>query len=353
MAVVRRDEPVTVGVPCPRAWCTDADRLRLRREDHVLPLQARVLDRWSDGSIRWVLLDFRASVERKPRGYSLDQVEDARTRPSPLPVSLSARHAVVDTGAASFELHADGTIECRIGANAPPLHGRFQLLDANGERVPVAVDRMAVEETGSIRTCLLVEARAGDEDSGLRLTTRFHFFSNATSVRIETTLRNTRRAQHAGGFWDLGDAGSHYFKEWAFGVTGPFGSERLEAACSPELGAALQAVALPFEIYQDSSGGEHWRSSNHVNRNGIVPVAFRGYRVRSSHAESSGLRATPTMVLRSGRMTVSVSKQWFWQRFPKAMSVSNDGVVVGLLPSQYADIHELQGGEQITEECVV
>ena len=58
----RRNEPVTVGVPFPQGWCQRVDDLRLCASDGTaLPLQARVLDRWIDGSARWALLDFQAS----------------------------------------------------------------------------------------------------------------------------------------------------------------------------------------------------------------------------------------------------------------------------------------------------
>src|SRR4051812_22801405 len=59
----RRREPVTCGIPWPRGVLHDVADLSMRDErGEVVSLQARCLDRWPDGSVRWVLLDWQASV---------------------------------------------------------------------------------------------------------------------------------------------------------------------------------------------------------------------------------------------------------------------------------------------------
>ena len=40
----------------------------------------------------------------------------------------------------------------------------------------------------------------------------------------------------------------------------------------------------------------------------------------------------------------------FWQNFPKAIESDGESLVIRLFPAQYADLHELQGGEQRTHE---
>src|SRR5690348_10086941 len=59
----RRGEPVTCGIPWPRGLLQDTANLRLSEGvGRRLPLQARALDRWPDGSVRWSLLDWQADV---------------------------------------------------------------------------------------------------------------------------------------------------------------------------------------------------------------------------------------------------------------------------------------------------
>src|SRR5262245_45499622 len=60
----RRGEPVTCGIPWPRGALADASGLRLcDAAGRLIPLQARVLNRWPGGSARWVLLDWQATAD--------------------------------------------------------------------------------------------------------------------------------------------------------------------------------------------------------------------------------------------------------------------------------------------------
>ena len=57
----RRDEPIRIGVPLAHGRLLDPNRLKLwDASGHPRPIVGRILDRWSDGSIRWLLLDFQA-----------------------------------------------------------------------------------------------------------------------------------------------------------------------------------------------------------------------------------------------------------------------------------------------------
>jgi hypothetical protein len=107
-------------------------------------------------------------------------------------------------------------------------------------------------------------------------------------------------------------------------------------------------MELPLELYQDSSGGEHWDSRNHLNRDGRLAVRFPGYRLRAGDEESKGRRAGPVVVLDSEHGTLALTMRHFWQNFPKAVEASRAGLTLGLFPRQHAELHELQGGEQKT-----
>ena len=39
----------------------------------------------------------------------------------------------------------------------------------------------------------------------------------------------------------------------------------------------------------------------------------------------------------------------FWQNFPKALEVRGNRLTIGIFPRQYADVYQLQGGEQKTQ----
>jgi hypothetical protein len=166
---------------------------------------------------------------------------------------------------------------------------------------------------------------------------------------MRSTLHNPRRARHRGGLWDLGDPGSIPFREfvleWRLA-----GSAAKHVTWLLEPSAAVQSssAATPVEIYQDSSGGENWASRNHVNRDGRVPLTFRGYRVQGGGETTTGVRAQPVVALQGDRGGITLAIAEFWQQFPKSIEVRDDAVRAGLFPPQYADLFELQGGEQKT-----
>src|SRR5687768_13373585 len=69
--IERRGEPVSCGLPWPQGAVLSADQFRLEGPTgHLEAVQTRVLERWSDGSIRWCLFDFLASTDDS-RGYRL------------------------------------------------------------------------------------------------------------------------------------------------------------------------------------------------------------------------------------------------------------------------------------------
>jgi hypothetical protein len=187
-------------------------------------------------------------------------------------------------------------------------------------------------------------ASAGGPDS-LLLTARLHFFAGLSTVRLLITLTNPRNAVHAGGFWDLGDPGSILIKS-AHLVVG-LSSAAQSVAVSPEVDVPSRTAEFPFELYQDSSGGEHWQSTNHINRERRVPTTFRGYRMRGGGREESGLRASPCVTV--GALSASVPD--FWQNFPRSIESDGQTLTLGLFPRQFSDLHEIQGGEQKTYEC--
>jgi hypothetical protein len=109
-----------------------------------------------------------------------------------------------------------------------------------------------------------------------------------------------------------------------------------------------QAERASFSLYQDSSGGEHWDSLNHVNREGRVVCRFRGYQLLVDDRQAAGERALPTLAVRSAGGRIALAYPEFWQQFPKAISVERDRLRVGLFPHECDDLFELQGGERKT-----
>ncbi|MCD6405923.1 MAG: hypothetical protein J7M19_08860, partial [Planctomycetes bacterium] len=95
----RRSWPITGGVPLPKGTVSDPAQIGIDGAD----CQARVLSRWSDGSIRWVLLDYQADVAGGGKATnSVVLSPKPLVAPQGNTVTETADEIVVDTGALKF-----------------------------------------------------------------------------------------------------------------------------------------------------------------------------------------------------------------------------------------------------------
>jgi hypothetical protein len=336
--------PVTTGIPWPRGALRDERTLVLRDATGTpVRLQARALDLWGDGSVRWVLLDWIAAAGAGP--YRAEIGEPVEVEGPVVKVEGETDYVTVDTGVAQFTI--DDT-------DALPFGAQLSLTSETEPETELELWSVTAEARGPVRACVTLRGPVLAQHTApvVEFEARLHFFAGSPVVRCELTLRNPRRATHTAGLWDLGDAGSVFLKDAS--LTFRLGGEGSPSIhCSPELGAPAEAFAAPFELYQDSSGGENWTSANHLNAQRQVPHTFRGYRLKSGGQERTGLRATPIVTLSRGEQAVGVAVPQFWQNFPKAVEATDDTLTLRLFPKQSAAPHELQGGEQKTHTFAV
>ena len=352
----RRREPITIGVPLPRGLTASPVDFRLETASGVIGVQARPLDRWPDGSLRWVLLDFPAAAG--PGGteaidHTLVVGPHADVRgDTALRVATAAGRVAVATGPATFVFEIGGAFPLSsvdVGGASPvdTATSGFRV-GLQERRVDFRVAAVAVHETGPFRAEIEMEGAGVPTGAGepLAVSARVELFAGSTTARVSLTVQNPRRARHSGGYWELGDAGSVLVESAALvlSLTTPIRGVR----CAPEFGAPLDAAAMPFEIYQESSGGERWNASVHRNRDGRVPLRFRGYRLRSGASTRSGDRASPVVVVETARGAMAVTAPGFWENYPSAIAVQGTEIACGFFPAQAPDRYELQGGEQKT-----
>jgi hypothetical protein len=320
-----------------------------------LAVQTRILDRWPDSSVRWLLLDWQ-STRPAGEGYRVSlgrTTQAAPPGPQQLRVSCQDDLIALDTGAARFQFRSGTHRELLSADSADQILCTFLTIQDNqGRSHTPHITELEIEESGPLRAVVRMGGYLADikHDPFINFSARLHFYAGSATVRFVLTMRNPRRAEHPGGLWDLGDRGSIYFKDASLTLQLPPNPAKSVLRFSAETTATVETCEPPFEIYQDSSGGPNWRSTNHVNRNRVVPNSFCGYRVRAAGKELFGKRATPLVTLTQGDYTVSVTVPRFWQNFPKALEVSGSSLTLRLFPGQYGDVHEIQAGEQKTHE---
>lgn len=317
----RQGEPVTCGVPFPKGLITDPTCLELiDAVDQPQPLQVRILDTWSDGSARWVLCDWRATVQGSA---------EYRLRVQSRPVS--------------------STVATQTSTSKPKeqsITGMLHVEDEAGTKYEAISDGDDVVHVGPLRTCHT--ERGGLSVQGRLLASyvcRTHCFPGLGLQRVHLTINNVNAAEHPGGLWDLGNGGSVYFRDISVRI--PVANEQVTGTLCAEAGHQ-QAFQGAIELYQDSSGGENWRSTNHISRTRNIPLQFRGYQIMYATTTTEGLRATPILTLEGQGKSHSIAMPYFWQNFPKSIEADQHGLTLRLFPKQSLEVHELQGGEQKT-----
>jgi hypothetical protein len=351
-------QPVTFGVPFAKGCLREPFTAVLEGTSiEGIQLQTRPLARWSDDSIKWLLVD--GILPALPAGDHTLQIRlerylpDWTGRPQVRIVQCDKRAVVVDTGKARFHIEADIFRPFRRVS----LHGINEDLrlatevvftDARGRLRHPRISDIEVETAGPLRTTLFFSGDFGKR-RWLRFSARLSFFAGTGLVRASLALHNPRRARHKGGLWDLGDPGSVLFRDFSLGIALP-ADKQVSVRWKAESESSERPLppGTELEIYQDSSGGENWQSRNHVNREGRVPCRFRGYRVRMGQNEEYGLRASPLLQAIYGEVHIGAAITEFWQQFPKSIEYREGRIWLRLFPHQWDDLHELQGGERKT-----
>ena len=352
----RFGEPVNIGIPFPRGRVFDASRLVIFNDaEEPLPTQVQVLGRWPDGSLKWGLLDFYVDIKAECNAnYILGLTSSVGSECSLDRVAIQEHcdEFIIDTGLAKFILNkrefqpfAQVEIQGRKVLSDPG--SRIVLTNKDDEEFLPVIDDIKLGCSGPVRFTFLIRGSFVNQSrEAIGFFSQLSFFAGSGFVEFTFTINNPRAASHPGGLWDLGDCGSFYFRDLSVQMPFPmemtYWNAQPHKPREPHHGSGL-------EIYQDSSGGQHWNSQNHCNRYGKVVPSFCGYEVRENQEiVSKGKRALPTVLLEGSEVNFESSMEKFWQNFPKAIEVQQNGLMLRLFPKQCQDLFELQGGEQKT-----
>jgi hypothetical protein len=349
----RHGEPIAVGITCPRGRVSRSERWGLTdQRGRSTPVQTTVLDRWGDGSVRWLLAEFQADVDAgTPSFYAL-----APDGGADIPTGISIEHAGetlrVWTGVASIDVPRSGNAffaAAEAGGRSILDSTAIVAEDAAGAHYQFAIQRTTIERAGPLRAVIRLDGEmvSASQRPWLDVTMRLHFFAGLGTAKAELSITNPRAARHPGGVWDLGDAGSVLIRDLSIKVV-PARSGQADVWGSLDATDHMEPAGARFAVHQESSGGQNWQHDNHVTRNNAVAARFRGFRAVRDGREVEGLRATPIASIGGGDSRISVALPVFWQIFPKAIEADANHCAVAMFPRAYGDLHELQGGERST-----
>ena len=335
--------PVIAGLCVPKACLTDVASGHVSGFDTPVAAQFEVLNRWNDGSVRWMLASFVAP-EANSTGQELRVVASCEDHSPKYPASDNLTTVKCS--------HGEISITTRDLTCDPPTQRTVRLFpvlrDNKGQDLPLQLDSIRDEVAGPIRQVYLVAARIQSVPF-VTLQLRLTHWEATGLWHVETRIRNARRARHAGGLWDLGDAGSFFFRSLEVVVR----SDEVPAAAithwKPERNHSIRATSSEIFLRQVGSGGANWNSTNHVTASGQNEVQARGYELTADSQSTVGTRAEPTMLVEGDSSYLAVAVPEFWQQFPGSVAATAGTLEVGLFPALPSMTYELQGGEQKTQ----
>ncbi len=356
--------PLRFGVPLPRGELAYPCRAQLvSPSGAVFPTQIVPVAAWPDGSSRWLRIDtvIRTALSpewRETWRLDFESVGELADQGLPKHIPLRVGYSVIPT---STEDSVFGVAD--RSSSQPPLVLAHVFMKTKKGRLRLGQRRhLRWHSPGPICYEVMTEGTfPGMRGLLWRLILRVYPQLNA--IHIKAMLRNTRRARHRGGLWDLGDPGSILLREFGlhlefrdslkhllWRVTPSEDLRTLDGDAWPGNGSSGSSTAdtLIWQVHQASSGGDHWDSFNHVNARGEVRLPFRGYRVASPEGTTSGDRADPLCCLQTDGCSCGFWMTDFWQEFPKRIDVSRQSATLAFLAENPEDLHELQGGEQKT-----
>ncbi|MBI4775170.1 MAG: hypothetical protein HY788_13525 [Deltaproteobacteria bacterium] len=370
-------EPITSGIPLPRRLnVVDSSGLRLLDSTGVpIPAQFTPLARWGGAPtqtsqpIRWVLLDFQASIPASGTTvYSLQQGGPGPSPSASLTVTDGADTVTVNTGAAEFRIS-----KSHGGLSAPglasPMYGRLKAGSDLSDTLtgPVTV---SVVLQGPMRASVHVRGAYRDSTGQalMEYTNRYWFYAGQSKVRLFHTVENNNLCPlgeyeqltcfdiGSGGSIDLEDLSLVFPASLGTGLTYQAGGQG-----DPVSGNLVGNVLL----YQDSSGTDSWNryptmtdwDANPLDTRPRMQsyVSFKGYRITSGGSlVNNGDQAAGWLSVTGSGGSCAIGVRDFWRNFPKALRAAPDGTLeLGLFPDEFGGSgysFNLRAGEHKTHE---
>ena len=239
----------------------------------------------------------------------------------------------------------------------------FRTMPQRSSAAGEGVFETAVLERGPLRSVIRVKGSFGPAAAPvLEYTAWYHFYAGSGRVKLAFTLENndhggrtpTGNARNA----DIGGINCVFFDEMTLDLPLELGPKKHVFLGSGESAEPLGCrLENRVELYQDSSGGEHWNRYRdpkfHPRPNSYV--TFKGYRVFNGDSQvAAGDRALGWIDASDASKGLTVAVQDFWQNFPKSLAVDRDGcVAIGLFPGRYAGDFPFRSGEHKTHEVLL
>ena len=375
--VDRTDEAVTFGVPLPMGSVFSDQSLAIQGTD----AQFRATGTWPDGSIRWVLCDFRATVPANG-SVTYDLVDGSGDATgTELNVSQGGGKITVTTGPMRFTVkdgnfnlfdevwideNGDRTYDASERIVLPGTSPGYTLVDRNANYYETSADpnsTVEVESSGSMRVVLKASGHFVDPSNSqkhVKYTCRIYAYAGKSYVRVFfSELNDVPTGTYSGGAQPLcrwlegegpvgGSINSRFIEDMSLEIPlNLTGSKVYQIQGDAQNAPYSGTVSGSAYLYQDSSGSEWWAST--------PGTTFDGYKFYDNGVEvASGDQSEGWADLSDSRWGAAIGMRHFWENFPGGLEVEDTGVIrARLYPSDYSMPCEHRSGEQKTREMMI
>lgn len=296
--VERGDWPMALNVPLAPGMLREGQPLAIRCEGRLLPTQARPLVLWPDGSLRWVRLDSVVSLKAGQSAALTVVAEKPPPPPRPLRILESRNGIAVDTGVIAFEIP----------------RARFAIADdfrPRGQSEPVM---------GAVSTSMIAGGHvyAAAPPRSLRVTV-------AGPVHGEIEMRGALGPEFEYLIRLQVDAGSPFVR-----ILHTY----IKVGGRSETEVERLSIDVPFE---SSLSGTYWVG---VDRGKAIHGQLENGALRT-FAQVDNLSYTAGGDRRQGNLAgwfelshgdraIGLAARWFWQEYPKAVSLGPAGITYDL-----------------------
>ena len=305
----RRSAPVTSGVPLKQGMIHKADDLRLLdASGNSVPLQWQPLALWPDGSVKWALLDFQASVPAEDEALFTLKKGSPPKHPGPVKVSRKGDAVTINTGALRISL------DCAK---------------------PGLIDGIWLHDTGSGWTEVATQL-----DASMR-TAKGEFVASRSKMSVAVERRGPMRATVALKGEHLNSKGTRCFsfvlRIHAFAGLPYLKLEYMFLNDNPTgVFTKVREVKLDLQLATEQVQQLHIGGFDPATPKGDVRLFQKDDRrcaLEGLGRKRVGDKAPGWITVEGQAGAVTGVVRDFWQQWPKSLEASADRVSFGLLPA--------------------
>ncbi len=333
----RRDEPVCVGIPIADGVPANTGWTLLDAEGNPRSCTWEILSSWPSGCPKWIRLTMVLDAQAGARQVYNAAPTDSSGANSAFR-ETDPTWAIDDTnGITLLPIQGDTNVERHLTFG-------FEVVDRHGTTWRGRSFNSSVRSSDQLSSTVVASGTLGSAGR-LAFKVKLTDFRDQGLVRLDFCLHNPRRAEHAGGFWDLGDPGSELLQRATVNIkTGLPESGGVTWIEQP--GCSVQhARSEAWAIGPQQRNALKSDASTSGSRQKPIRRDAPVYQVVCGDSHCVGTRPRPIVGLTSTNTGVSVAIEDFWEKGPTSIEIDRSTIKVHLLAEESDGCHELQAGE--------